>query len=350
MKGNRHVRRAGLVGGTIALDLVRRPRGTWPMSTVTACGMPPTSTRATSSPSRRAPRAAGRTPRRSPPAGSSAQPHKQPGTGRVGDPGVGDQRGWSRGARAVGHYPVGRQWPTIPINIADCVGRTPMVQLTRLAARRARRELFAKLEMFNPGGSVKDRIGVAMIEAAEAEGRIEPGRTTIVEATSGNTGIALAFVCAAKGYDLILTLPQGMSREREGAAAPLRRAGPGHRVAGRDERGGRRRAGAGARRRLLAARPVLQPGQPRGALPRHRPGDLGGARRRVDCLVAGVGTGGTITGAGGFLKERNPKLRWSRVEPAASPVLSGGRPGRTRSRASARASSRRCSTASCSTR
>src|SRR5664279_3528621 len=76
-------------------------------------------------------------------------------------------------------------------------------------------ELFAKLEAFNPGGSVKDRIGVAMIEAAEAEGRIEPGRSTIVEATSGNTGIALAFVCAAKGYDLVLKLPQGMSRERE---------------------------------------------------------------------------------------------------------------------------------------
>src|SRR6476659_5548990 len=104
---------------------------------------------------------------------------------------------------------------SIPINIADHVGRTPMVQLTRLAGD-AGADVFAKLEMFNPGGSVKDRIGVAMIEAAEADGRIEPGRTTIVEATSGNTGIALAFVCAAKGYDLILTLPQGMSREREG--------------------------------------------------------------------------------------------------------------------------------------
>src|SRR6187455_1321036 len=103
----------------------------------------------------------------------------------------------------------------IPINIADWVGRTPMVQLTRLAPD-APGSLFAKLEMLNPGGSVKDRIGVAMIEAAEAEGRIEPGRSTIVEATSGNTGIALAFVCAAKGYDLVLTLPQGMSREREG--------------------------------------------------------------------------------------------------------------------------------------
>src|SRR5215210_591922 len=103
----------------------------------------------------------------------------------------------------------------IPTNIADHVGRTPMVQLRRLAPEGGG-EVYGKLEMYNPGGSVKDRIGVSMIEAAEQEGRIEPGRTTIVEATSGNTGIALAFVCAAKGYDLILTLPQGMSRERSG--------------------------------------------------------------------------------------------------------------------------------------
>src|SRR5881398_1259888 len=101
----------------------------------------------------------------------------------------------------------------IPVNIADHVGRTPMVQLTRLAPEGGG-QIFGKLEASNPGGSVKDRIGVAMIEAAEREGRIEPGRTTIVEATSGNTGIALAFVCAAKGYDLVLTLPEGMSRER----------------------------------------------------------------------------------------------------------------------------------------
>ncbi|MEA2272457.1 MAG: cysteine synthase, partial [Solirubrobacteraceae bacterium] len=108
--------------------------------------------------------------------------------------------------------------PRIPINIAEHVGATPMVQLTRVFDDRPAAdgaELYAKLEALNPGGSVKDRIGVAMIEAAEAEGRIEPGRTTIVEATSGNTGIALAFVCAAKGYELVLTLPQGMSRERE---------------------------------------------------------------------------------------------------------------------------------------
>ena len=109
--------------------------------------------------------------------------------------------------------------PRIPINIAELVGGTPLVALARMLAGTDGEangvELFAKLEAFNPGGSVKDRIGVSMIEAAEAEGRIEPGRTTIVEATSGNTGIALAFVCAAKGYQLVLTLPQGMSRERE---------------------------------------------------------------------------------------------------------------------------------------
>src|SRR5687767_13204665 len=109
---------------------------------------------------------------------------------------------------------VSRPMARIPVNIAEHVGGTPMIELARMAPDGAR--IFGKLESFNPGGSVKDRIGVAMIEAAEAAGRIEPGRTTIVEATSGNTGIALAFVCAAKGYDLVLTLPQGMSREREG--------------------------------------------------------------------------------------------------------------------------------------
>src|SRR5207302_6064691 len=102
----------------------------------------------------------------------------------------------------------------ITANLADLVGGTPLVRLTRVAPH-VDAELIGKIESHNPAGSVKDRIGVAMIDAAEAEGRIEPGRTTIVEATSGNTGIALAFVCAAKGYDLVLTLPQGMSRERE---------------------------------------------------------------------------------------------------------------------------------------
>src|SRR3954469_14434808 len=102
----------------------------------------------------------------------------------------------------------------IPSNLADLVGGTPLVRLTRLAPDCGA-ELIGKLEAYNPAGSVKDRIGVAMVDAAEAEGVIEPGRTTIVEATSGNTGIALAFVCAARGYELVLTMPQGMSRERE---------------------------------------------------------------------------------------------------------------------------------------
>src|SRR5437762_8185477 len=108
----------------------------------------------------------------------------------------------------------------IPNNISELVGNTQLVALPRMlegtpAADRGV-QLYAKLESFNPGGSVKDRIGVTMIEAAEKQGLIEPGRTTIVEPTSGNTGIALAFVCAAKGYELVLSLPQGMSREREG--------------------------------------------------------------------------------------------------------------------------------------
>ena len=105
--------------------------------------------------------------------------------------------------------------PRVPINIAETVGNTPMVQLTQLVPDGLDVELYGKLEAFNPGGSVKDRIGVAMLDAAERDGLIEPGRTTIVEATSGNTGIALAFCCAAKGYDLSIFLPQGMSRERE---------------------------------------------------------------------------------------------------------------------------------------
>src|ERR1700677_4078972 len=104
---------------------------------------------------------------------------------------------------------------SIPTNIAAYVGNTPVVQLTRLPPDNTGAQIFAKVESFNPGGSVKDRIALSMIDAAEREGLIEPGRTTIVEATSGNTGIALAFICAAKGYELVLTLPQGMSRERE---------------------------------------------------------------------------------------------------------------------------------------
>jgi cysteine synthase A len=215
--------------------------------------------------------------------------------------------------------------PAVPINIADHVGRTPMVQLSRIAPEGV--ELFAKLEMYNPGGSVKDRIGVAMIEAAEAEGIIEPGRTTIVEATSGNTGIALAFVCAAKGYDLVLTLPQGMSREREGLLRLY-----GAQVHVTESLGGMNEAVAAAQALARDADAWLpdqfsNPANPEAHRRSTGPelwADLDG---RIDYLVAGVGTGGTITGAGSFLKERNPGMKLIAVEPAASPVLAGGTPG-----------------------
>jgi cysteine synthase len=215
---------------------------------------------------------------------------------------------------------------SIPINIADHVGRTPMVQLTRVA-EGAGGEVFAKLEMFNPGGSVKDRIGVAMIEAAEAEGIIEPGRTTIVEATSGNTGIALAFVCAAKGYDLILTLPQGMSRERD---ALLRLYGAQVHVT--ESLGGMNEAVAAAQAMAREGDVWLpdqfaNPANPEAHRRTTGPELWEALDGRIDYLVAGVGTGGTITGAGGFLKERNEDLTVVAVEPASSPVLSGGRPG-----------------------
>ena len=181
--------------------------------------------------------------------------------------------------------------------------------------------------MFNPGGSVKDRIGVAMIEAAEAEGRIEPGRTTIVEATSGNTGIALAFVCAAKGYDLVLTLPQGMSREREGLLRLY-----GAQVHVTESMGGMNEAVAAAQAMARDGDVWLpdqfaNPANPEAHRRTTGPELWEALDGKVDYLVAGVGTGGTITGAGGFLKERNPDLKVIAVEPASSPVLSGGRPG-----------------------
>jgi cysteine synthase A len=215
----------------------------------------------------------------------------------------------------------------IPVNIAAHVGRTPMVQLTRVLPDGVDVELFGKLEAFNPGGSVKDRIGVAMIEAAERDGRIEPGRTTIVEATSGNTGIALAFVCAAKGYELVLTLPQGMSREREGLLRLY-----GARVEITESMGGMHEAVAAARK-LAEAPDVFLPDQfSNPANPEvHRrttgPEIWEAMEGKVDAVLAGVGTGGTITGVGEFLKERNPDCRVVAVEPRSSAVLSGGAPG-----------------------
>jgi cysteine synthase A len=215
--------------------------------------------------------------------------------------------------------------PRIPVNIAEHVGRTPMIELTRLAPDGVR--LFGKLESFNPGGSVKDRIGVAMIEAAEADGLIEPGVTTIVEATSGNTGIALAFVCAAKGYDLVLTLPQGMSRERE---ALLRMYGA--RVEVVESLGGMNEAVQAARDMAERADVFLpdqfsNPANPEAHRRTTGPELWDALDGDIDVLVCGVGTGGTITGAGEVLKARNAKLHVVAVEPASSAVLSGRRPG-----------------------
>jgi cysteine synthase A len=216
----------------------------------------------------------------------------------------------------------------IPINIAEHVGSTPMVRLTRIldgAVEGA--EVYAKLESFNPGGSVKDRIGVSMIQAAEAEGRIEPGKTTIVEATSGNTGIALAFVCAAKGYELVLTLPQGMSRERSGLLRLY-----GAEVQEVESLGGMDEA-VEAARRMAERDDVFLPDQfSNPANPEiHRrttaPEILDALDGAVDVFVAGVGTGGTITGVGEVLKGRNANARVVAVEPSSSAVLSGAAPG-----------------------
>jgi cysteine synthase A len=220
--------------------------------------------------------------------------------------------------------PVGR---AIPGNLADIVGGTPMVQLRRVAPA-CEAELIAKLEVYNPAGSVKDRIGVAMIDAAEAEGRIQPGRTTIVEATSGNTGIALAFVCAARGYDLVLAMPQGLSREREGLLRLY-----GAEVEITESMGGMTEA-IDAARRIAGERgdsfipdQFSNPANPeihRRTTAEEIWQDMDG---KVDALVAGVGTGGTITGCGERLKERNPNLQVVAVEPRSSQVLSGGLPG-----------------------
>ena len=209
----------------------------------------------------------------------------------------------------------------VAADITQCVGGTQLVALRRLAPHV---ELYGKLEATNPGGSVKDRIGVAMIAAAERDGLIEPGRTTIVEATSGNTGIALAMVCAARGYELVLTLPQGMSRER---TALLRQYGA--RVELIDSMGGMTEAVARARELARGADVFLPDQFSNPANPEvHRrttgPEILAALGPNIDVLVAGVGTGGTITGVGEVLRAKNPACRIVAVEPASSAVLSGG--------------------------
>ncbi|HEU4803862.1 MAG TPA: cysteine synthase A [Solirubrobacterales bacterium] len=219
--------------------------------------------------------------------------------------------------------------PTLRIaaGVSAVVGDTPMVALNRVGAGLGA-ELVGKLEWFNPGGSIKDRIGVAMIDAAEADGRIEPGRTVIVEPTSGNTGIALAMVCAARGYRCILTLPEGMSRER---SALLRSYGAVVRetpsMGGMNESVDLARKLAGEHEDAYMPQQFDNPANPevhRRTTAEEIWRDTDG---QVDAIVCGAGTGGTITGVGQVLKERNPDLYVLAVEPAGSPVLSGGTPG-----------------------
>jgi len=201
-----------------------------------------------------------------------------------------------------------------------------MVLFDRLAGEAAG-QVCAKLEYFNPGGSVKDRIGVAMIDAAEEEGQIKPGRSVVVEPTSGNTGIALAMVCAARGYELILTLPEGMSRER----AKLLRA-YGAEVRETPSLGGMNEAVALAeeireQRKAFMPMQFSNPANPE--IHRRTTAEeiWRDADGEVGAFVAGVGTGGTITGVGRMLRERAPEALVVAVEPATSPVLSGGPPG-----------------------
>lgn len=212
--------------------------------------------------------------------------------------------------------------------ITDTIGNTPLVRLNRLAeAEGAKGQVLLKLEFFNPLSSVKDRIGVAMIEAMEADGRLKPGGT-IVEPTSGNTGIALAFVAAAKGYRLILCMPESMSIERRkmllllGAELELTPAELGMK-------------GALARAEQIVAanegsvmpQQFNNPANPeihRRTTAEEIWNDTDGT---VDAVISGVGTGGTFTGVGSVLKARKPSLKMIAVEPEDSPILSGGQPG-----------------------
>lgn len=214
-------------------------------------------------------------------------------------------------------------------SILDTIGATPLVRVPRLTSEEnLQADLLLKLEFFNPLASVKDRIGVAMIDAAEKQGRITPGLTTLVEPTSGNTGIALAFVAASKGYKLILTMPESMSVERRKMLALL-----GAELVLTPREQGMKGAIAKAQELLDATPNSFMPGQfDNHANPEiHRMTtaeeiwkDTDG---KADILVSGVGTGGTLTGVSQVLKNRKAGFKTIAVEPADSPVLSGGAPG-----------------------
>ena len=214
-------------------------------------------------------------------------------------------------------------------DITSLVGQTPLVKLNRLPNEfNCRAEIIAKLESFNPTASVKDRIAGAMVKSAEREGTIKPGQTVLIEPTSGNTGIALAMVAAAKGYRLILTMPDTMSTERRsmlrafGAELQLTPGKEG--IQGAIE----------LAKELVASIPNAYLLQQFDNLSNPEIHEKTTAEEiwkdcegRLDALIAGVGTGGTITGCARFLKQKNPKIKVFAVEPSSSPVLSGGNPG-----------------------
>jgi cysteine synthase A len=214
-------------------------------------------------------------------------------------------------------------------SIVDTIGDTPLIRLDKLAKEKGvGANLLAKLEFFNPISSVKDRIGVALIEALEVQGRATPGKTTLIEPTSGNTGIALAFAAAAKGYRLILTMPETMSVERRKMLKLL-----GAELVLTEGAKGMKGAIAKANELVETIGDAVIPGQfDNPANPEiHRRttaeeiwNDTEGS---VDILVAGIGTGGTITGVGQILKQRKPGVLVVAVEPKDSPILSGGNPG-----------------------
>ncbi|NCC21398.1 MAG: cysteine synthase A [Alphaproteobacteria bacterium] len=214
-------------------------------------------------------------------------------------------------------------------SILETIGATPLVRASRFAkAHDLQADILVKLEFFNPLSSVKDRIALAMVEAAEAEGKIKPGETVLVEPTSGNTGIGLALVAAAKGYQLILTMPESMSFERRkmlrilGATLDITPAEKG--MKGAIKR---------AEQLLEETENAFSPGQfsnkanPKIHFDTTGPEIWKDTDGKVDILVSGVGTGGTITGVTKFIKPKKPEFKAIAVEPADSPVLSGGDPG-----------------------
>ena len=213
-------------------------------------------------------------------------------------------------------------------NITETIGKTPLVRLSKFEKHIGTQcEIIAKLEFFNPLASVKDRIGVSMIKSLEKSGHLKPG-VTIIEPTSGNTGVALAFVAASKGYNLILTMPESMSLERRKMLAFL-----GAKIELTDAAKGMKGAVARAEELLISTPNSIMPQQfenpanPEIHMKTTAEEIWEDTNGNLDVLISGVGTGGTITGVGRVLKKKNPKIRFIAVEPEDSPVISGGDPG-----------------------